>query len=625
MRRAATLGCLVLAGALVVRLLAQGPLNTKVGIINSKHDFRARSTAAIRSVSGQDACVFCHTPHNAADSSSYLWNHTLSMRDHPTYSSSTLQSTVIPISSRDVSKLCLSCHDGSIAAGETVNDGTIPFLQGASYTLPASSSSNIAGDQTFSSDHPFGFAPQMGRELQSPPSHDAVKLDGNGKIQCTSCHDPHNENIDTTIGKFLVKANASSELCLSCHQKAGWANSAHRMPPDIGEDAKYTSNQGAHTGYIGIGKNGCESCHRPHAAQEPARLVKFVEENTCFQCHDGSVANRNIESEFLSKTYKHPVLITPSVHDASESPNSGAHTLPETAAGAPRHSECSDCHNPHYANNTAAQPPLVSGALLGVKGQSAANAYLPVASNQYEICFKCHGDSANQPQALDQGTVGIGYGRNPQRNFLVGLNAVNVRLQFTESSSFHPVTRVSNVSQAEVPSLRPTIITPGGSPVATRPLSSASVIYCTDCHNNDSGRNLDDSSSGPSGPHGSNIPHLLEREYVLETPPAQPGLRTSGAIYATRNYALCDKCHDVSNSVLQDRSFPTHQEHVRAQGAACSTCHDPHGSTGPMLVNFDRSLVSPSSNGRLQYSRLGPGHGSCSLTCHGKDHNAQTY
>jgi len=620
--RARAISLLSLAIALTGLLSAQ--TNSKASIINTKHDFRAASSANIRSVSGTDACVFCHTPHNA-NTGSYLWNHQLSTRDFPVYSSSTLQSTVTSISPQDTSKLCLSCHDGTIALGDTVNDGSIAFAQGNGYALPATAASNLAGDQTFANDHPFGFIPYVGGETKNPPALDAVRLDKSGKIQCVSCHDPHREDADPTTRKFLVKSNQMSALCTTCHQKTGWENSAHNRPPDPTEDQRYTATQGAHTGYTGINNNGCESCHRPHAPQVAQRLVKGQEENVCFQCHDGTVATRNVRSDFLSKTYKHPVLVTPSVHDAAESDNSAAHPLPETSVGTARHAECADCHNSHMSNGTTGQPPLVSGALLGVKGQSSSNAFLTQASNEYEVCFKCHGDSANKPQSLDKSTAGIGYGRNAQRQYDAGsLNAYNTRAEFTLSSSFHPVTRARNLSTSEVPSLRAAVINAAGAPIANRPLSSGSQIYCTDCHNSDTGKNLGTSSNSPSGPHGSNLAHLLERASVMEPPPVTPGTG-SGTSYTLANNALCDKCHDVTNSVLADRSFKRHQMHVVSQRAACSTCHDPHASQSPMLVNFDLSIVAPNSKGVLQFTRTSPGHGSCSLSCHGVNHNNRSY
>jgi predicted CXXCH cytochrome family protein len=81
----------------------------------------------------------------------------------------------------------------------------------------------------------------------------------------------------------------------------------------------------------------------------------------------------------------------------------------------------------------------------------------------------------------------------------------------------------------------------------------------------------------------------------------------------------------VQNSVLADRSFSKHSLHVNAQRASCSTCHDPHASTAAMLVNFDRSVVAPNSNGILQFARTGVGHGTCSLQCHGTNHNNLSY
>ena len=596
-------------------------------VLNSKHDFRASSQATIRSVSGRDACIFCHTPHNS-NPATYLWNQKMSTAQFPAYTSTTLVSNVAPIQPQDVSKLCLSCHDGTIALGDTLNDGLFKFVQGSAYTLPASSASNLGANNGFTDDHPFAFVPAHTSAIKPLTGSGPVLLDGAGKVQCTTCHDPHQENLDPTVGKFLVTQNSESALCLTCHIQAGWENSIHRKPLDPNEDAKYTVAQGAHTGYVGVTNNGCESCHRPHSPATAQRLVKFVEATTCYQCHNGSVATLNIAGEFTAKTYRHPVQITSTVHDASESPTSTQHPLPETASGTPRHAACVDCHEPHFANSTSAQPPSVNGTLLGVKGQSAANTYLVQSSNEYEICFKCHADSANKPQSTDFNVVGIGYGRNPHRMYEVSSpSRFNTRLEFQFSPSFHPVTRPRNLTTGfggDVPSLRRQPITPGGAAMANRQLSGTAYIYCSDCHNNDTGRNLV-IANGPMGPHGSNLPHLLERASSLEPPPAAPGASSAGVAYALINYALCDKCHDVEGSVLRDQSFTYHGTHVRGDNAACSTCHAPHGSQGPMLIDFDRTIVGPSSSGMLQYQRLGARNGTCYLTCHGKDHNPATY
>jgi predicted CXXCH cytochrome family protein len=596
-------------------------------IENSKHDFRAASQAGIRSTNVNDACVFCHTPHNAEAGGS-LWNHKMSSADFPGYSSSTMKSQTGAIEPKDTSKLCLSCHDGTIAVGDTENNGTLRFLQGTDYSLQPGSAGKVGGERGYASDHPFAFTPAPSATIRTPPMGDPVQLDTNGRVQCTSCHDPHVEDIDPVEKDFLVKPNAESAICQSCHTIPGWQISAHRTVPDPLEDSRYGPDEGAQTAYTSVEKNACESCHTPHSAGTGERLLKFGETATCYQCHNGTVARLNIEQEFTGKRYVHPVTLAPTVHDADESPMSPRHPLPEASAGTPRHAECVDCHNPHYANATPAPSPQVGGALEGVSGITAEGTYVAQSTYQYEVCFKCHADSANKPQYFDTSTVGIGYGRNPQRQFDAGNpNRYNTRIEFGFSASLHPVVRPSNLAAGpggDVPSLRQAPVNPGGGPMPGRVLTSTSLIECTDCHNNDTGRNLG-ASTGPEGPHGSDLPHLLERSNPLEPPPAMPGAISAGLVYSPSSYALCDKCHDVEGSILRDASFPYHREHVENDGAACSTCHDPHASSAPMLINFDLSIVGPSSSGLLQYIQTGPRQGQCYLTCHGVDHNPKQY
>src|SRR5437868_9232460 len=239
MRRALYIAVLLVVATATARLYAT---RNHAAIINSRHDFRAASSATLHSTSGTDACVFCHTPHNAGGATgnaTYLWNHRLSTTQFQAYNSTTLQSTVTTITPQDSSKLCLSCHDGTIALGDTLNDGLMEFVQGSSYALPLSSPSNLSDTQGFANDHPFAFTPQLSSELRTPPPGDAVHLSG-GKVQCTSCHRPHVENLDPTEGKFLVKRNDQSALCQSIDQPAGWLTSWHRLPPDPTEVPKYS-------------------------------------------------------------------------------------------------------------------------------------------------------------------------------------------------------------------------------------------------------------------------------------------------------------------------------------------------------------------------------------------------
>lgn len=615
------------------RLAEAGP--SKSQILNTKHDFSVASASSIRAAAVDESCVFCHTPH-AANPNVPLWNHTSTSTEFAVYSSSTMQAAVSQPAIGDASKLCLSCHDGTIALGETVNNGAIQFAQGSDYRLASGSASNVAQGAGLSDDHPMAMVPVTGPQVRNPHAGDAVALDGAGKVQCTSCHDPHVQNNDPVTKKFLVKSNARSALCSTCHTPAGWEGSSHRQPANPANDARYTASQGAHTGYSGVANNACASCHRTHSGQVAQRLLKYAEENTCFKCHNGSVAdaNKDVHADFQSKVYRHPVSTTPSVHDASEGPLSSAHRLPETSPAAERHAECADCHNPHASSPSPAVPPAVKGALASVSGVTAGGAGVASSQFEYQVCLKCHGDSANKPQPLDTGG-GTGFGRNPQRlSDRANPDRFNTRLEFTSTVSSHPVVTARGLSTGpggEVPSLRAAPVGVTGAPLPGRTLSPNSLIYCTDCHNSDTGANRG-TGSGAAGLHGSSFIHLLERSYAYNTPPANPGEPLGTLPYSSAAYAMCDKCHDVGGSVVQNQSFSGHGRHVVSAGISCSSCHDSHGIGGSSdsdhtsLMNFDLSLVAPDTRtGLLRYRKLGFRRGECYLTCHGVAHSPKTY
>jgi predicted CXXCH cytochrome family protein len=127
--------------------------------------------------------------------------------------------------------------------------------------------------------------PSVGGAIVNPPASSPVKLDANGQVQCTTCHDPHRMDADPTTMKFLVASNASSGLCVVCHKTQYWATnpSTHMTSTKA-----YTAAQSAHTGYGTVATNGCESCHKPHGAGVAQRTLKATEEFTCgngSQCH----------------------------------------------------------------------------------------------------------------------------------------------------------------------------------------------------------------------------------------------------------------------------------------------------------------------------------------------------
>ena len=269
-----------------------------------------------------------------------------------------------------------------------------------------------------------------------------------------------------------------------------------------------------------------------------------------------------------------------------------------------RHAECADCHNPHASHAAAATAPKASGRLAGVWGIDGNGVRVdpsgtPPSVREYEICFKCHGDSANKAQPLGPSPP---YANRQAAQF-------NKRLQFDPANpSYHPVEAAGRSTW--VPSL-------------VAPWTTSSVMYCTDCHDNDTGPKAPTPGSGPAGPHGSNQKHLLVARYDMDL---------GSNIESSQAYALCYKCHSRS-SILSDVSFSKHSRHLQNASAPCSVCHDPHGvpaaqgttTNNSRLINFDTRFVLPNASGLLRFEATGVGNGRCYLNCHGIEHNPLSY
>lgn len=543
------------------------------GIATSKHNLSATGSGSIRSTTETQMCVFCHAPHNASPSAP-LWNKRTSGATYIPYTSST--SIARPGQPTGASLACLSCHDGTIALGELLSRGAVLPMTGGATGMPVGNS-HLGTD--LSDDHPVSFAytsalaAARGGELADPSSLTGkVKLDARGQLQCTSCHDPH----DDTNGKFLVMPNQASALCVTCHTKPSWATSSHRTSSATWNGTG--NNPWPHTTGTTVAANACESCHRPHTAAGKKWLMNaLAEEVNCYVCHNGSVGKKNIQSEFTAKPSIHPVAATTGVHDPME-----------TAVIQSRHVECVDCHNPHAVRATAGALP---GSLAEVRGVSIAGAETKTAVNEYEICFRCHGDSGGLPVPRTTRQVVQG----------------NTRMEFQPTNpSFHPV--AGRGVNTNVPSL-------------LAPWTTASTMACGDCHNNNAGPGA--GGTGPKGPHGSIYAPLLERNYVTTD-------RTSES---AANYALCYKCHNRNTFINSGGAFRYHKKHIVDERTPCNVCHDPHGVSGTQgnstnnskLINFNTTVVTPSSSGQLKFVSTGPNKGSCYLRCHGSNHNPFNY
>ena len=570
------------------------PFQTRAtSVLDSKHNLSAVGPGTIKASTEREVCIFCHTPHRAG-ADQPLWNHQTSTAVYTPYSSPTLIAKVGQ--PNGASKLCLSCHDGTVAMG-MLNSQSTPIAMQNGVTVMPQGPTNVGTD--LSQDHPVSFTydaalAAANGHLQDPTTlTNQVRLDHNGQMQCTACHDPHNNQ----YGNFLVMSPTGSTLCTTCHINSQWAASKHSTsvtPLTSTATAMLagrspSTSKSARSAPKTIAANGCNNCHSTHKAGGRKQLLHNVrEEQTCFACHNGTVVGMNIVAEF-NKFSAHPVLQSSNLHQAGEDP-----------VNAPRHAACSDCHNSHAVksaksrvlNNPNALNAAPSGALLGIKGVNRSGAAVNAITHEYELCFRCHGDSlAGKPATVNRVVSDPG-----------------ARQQFNPAnSSFHPVVAIGRNSNV------PSLITQ---------YTAVSTINCTDCHNNDQGPGA--GGAGPNGPHGSAFSPLLERRLIT----------TDHTAESTANYALCYKCHS-RDSILGDQSFRAygstgqprgHRFHIVDQQTACTTCHDSHGvSKNKHLINFNPDYVSAASNGRIDYQSTGLQSGNCTLTCHGFNHSSTAY
>ena len=181
------------------------------GIANSDHDFSSSGW------SGGEICLPCHTPHGADTgvSGAPLWNHEVSTQTYTLYSSSTLDASMGQPDG--ASKLCLSCHDGTVAI-DSFGGNTGSTMIGGSENL----GTDLSGTHPLSFTYDAVLATADGG-LHNPATAqsglggtiDADLLLG-GKLECASCHDVHNKDNNDDL---LRKSNAGSALCLTCHDK----------------------------------------------------------------------------------------------------------------------------------------------------------------------------------------------------------------------------------------------------------------------------------------------------------------------------------------------------------------------------------------------------------------------
>ena len=175
-------------------------------ILGSVHDFTTELSP------NTDLCAFCHTPHDSdiTVSEAPLWDHELTTATYTPYDTVTMDATMSGDSTTyGISRLCLSCHDGTVAVDSY---GGVTGTNLISGNWPGVGVNYVAGD--LSAEHPIS-VPTTDPDVRDTPLNAGTQLFG-GQVECASCHDVHDQ---TGLGSLLTVTNAASELCLSCHIK----------------------------------------------------------------------------------------------------------------------------------------------------------------------------------------------------------------------------------------------------------------------------------------------------------------------------------------------------------------------------------------------------------------------
>ena len=596
-------------------------------VASTKHNLSATGPGTFKAATEQRVCAFCHTPHNA-DPADPLWNHVSSGSTYTPYSSDTMAQAA-PGQPSGTSKLCLSCHDGTIALGsvhnlpENMGAGTITGL-GSALTGPTLLSTDL------SDDHPISFTYDAAlvvknTELVNPAVAGAsLPLYGLGKnqVECASCHNPH----ESVNPKFLRMgytdgSGFGSPLCRACHDKAYWTASTHNNSTATWNGAGTNPwhleghNQPNDAANSTLKANGCENCHKPHDGGGARILLKQDgESGACLVCHNGNVSTWNID-QALSSMYAHPVKdpLRAGRHKPKRMPDGKIRE--DQADLNNRHVECFDCHNPHAM--TAGVSPnvgdiggtnnLASNVLKGVWGVEPTwpgnwadvTSYSEVddIQFQYQLCFKCHSYYA----------FGLTPPFDPYGKMWGTGQLTDQAKEFNPSNaSYHPVVAAGkNNFFAENAS--------GGSYDYSSSLignlTPNSTMTCVDCHSN-SGYE----GTGQKGPHGTDVWPILWAPYDETT-----------GMTGTFDH-ICFKCHEPavyggpggSQWDWNRTGFSTgvggknlHYRHVVLRDAPCTSCHSaiPHGMKRRAMLVYGLG-DNPDTLPYMNHSEIPPVNGS---------------
>ncbi|BCB96640.1 hypothetical protein JZK55_15620 [Dissulfurispira thermophila] len=179
------------------------------GIENTKHNLSYKHQVEV--------CIWCHTPHTEPISVQ-AWNKEAKSAIYLTYGSS-MAGANEEMTPNTLSKVCLSCHDGIQAYNLNIDEKTwqksnLTQLQINQATNEIGSMRNhhiVSVTYNENSRHLRPRNASLSGWRGALIVNDLIK---NGRIECSSCHDPH-----VSDNQFFLRHNDRGKFCYGCH---GW-------------------------------------------------------------------------------------------------------------------------------------------------------------------------------------------------------------------------------------------------------------------------------------------------------------------------------------------------------------------------------------------------------------------
>jgi DmsE family decaheme c-type cytochrome len=197
------------------------------------------------------------------------------------------------------------------------------------------------------------------RQEMQIPGH-PHQVGGTGTFQCTTCHDPHDNN---------VRKGIRAAKCLECHKgHPQWLSSKHAANDVACADCH--NPHASRPAIRGDVSTTCYQCHQQYSELERVahpHQINGTRDFKCTTCHDphGNIREET-RTDLCLKCHKgHPTMAWPS----------SVHAQYRVA--------CVDCHNPHPTGNV---PALVDIEHTHVTRPKR----LPMSVEEPFVCYKCH-------------------------------------------------------------------------------------------------------------------------------------------------------------------------------------------------------------------------------------------